>query len=85
MARVEKLSFDAYNESEVLKTAVENYKQRTGHYPERVLADQIYRNRSNLNFCKEHGIRLSGKRLADQSNKKLTRNSNTRTTQTVLK
>ena len=63
MARVEKLSFDAYNESEVLKTAVENYKQRTGHYPERVLADQIYRNRSNLNFCKEHGIRLSGKRL----------------------
>ena len=85
MARVEKLSFDAYNESEVLKTAVENYKQRTGHYPERVLADQIYRNRSNLNFCKEHGIRLSGKRLADQSNKKLTRKPNTRTTQTVLK
>ena len=85
MARVEKLSFDAYNESEVLKTAVENYKHRTGHYPERVLADQIYRNRSNLNFCKEHGIRLSGKRLADQSNKKLTRNPNTRTTQTVLK
>ena len=63
MARVEKLSFDAYNESEVLKTAVENYKQRTGHYPERVLVDQIYRNRENLNFCKEHGIRLSGKRL----------------------
>lgn len=63
MARVEKLSFDAYNESEVLKTAVENYKQRTGHYPERVLVDQIYRNRTNLNFCKEHGIRLSGKRL----------------------
>lgn len=63
MARVEKLSFDAYNESEVLKTAVENYKQRTGHYPERVLVDQIYRNRTNLNFCKEHGIRISGKKL----------------------
>ena len=46
-----------------MKTAVENYKQRTGHYPERVLVDQIYRNRTNLNFCKEHGIRLSGKRL----------------------
>ena len=63
MARVEKLSFDAYNESEVLKTAVENYKKRTGHYPERVLVDQIYRNRTNLNFCKEHGIRISGKKL----------------------
>ena len=63
MARVEKLSFDAYNESEVLITAVENYKQRTEHYPERVLVDQIYRNRTNLNFCKEHGIRISGKKL----------------------
>ena len=63
MARVEKLSFDAYNESEVLKTAVENYKKRTGHYPERVLVDQIYRNRTNLNFCKSKGIRLSGKKL----------------------
>ena len=56
MARVEKLSFDAYNESEVLKTAVENYKQRTGHYPARVLVDQIYRNRENLNFCKKLNI-----------------------------
>ncbi len=63
MARVEKLSFDAYNESEVLKTAVENYKQRTGHYPARVLVDQIYRNRENLNFCKKLNIRISGKRL----------------------
>ena len=44
ICRLEKLSFDAYNESKVLKTAIENYKQRTGHYPERVLADQIYRN-----------------------------------------
>lgn len=63
MARVEKLSFDAYNESEVLKTAVQNYKERTGHYPERVLVDKIYRNRENLNFCKKLGIRISGKRL----------------------
>ena len=67
MARVEKLSFDAYNESEVLKTAVENYKQRTGHYPERVLVDQIYRNRTNIIFCKEHGIRISGKKLGRPS------------------
>lgn len=63
MARIEKLSFDAYNESEVLVTAVENYKNRTGHYPERVLVDKIYRNRENIQFCKERGIKISGKRL----------------------
>ena len=56
-------SFDAYNESGVLKSAIENYKQRTGHYPERILEDQIYRNRDNITFCSELGIRLSGKRL----------------------
>jgi IS5 family transposase len=63
LARLERLSFDAYNESDVLITAVENYKGRTGHYPERVLVDQIYRNRKNRAFCKEHGIRMSGPAL----------------------
>lgn len=63
MARLEKLSFDAYNESDILITALENYRKRTGHYPERVLADQIYRNRDNINFCKKWHIRLSGKAL----------------------
>lgn len=62
-ARVEKLSFDAYNESEVLQGAVENYYRRHGHYPERVLADTIYRKRENLAYCKLHGIRLSGPAL----------------------
>lgn len=63
MARLEKLSFDAYNESDVLITALENYRERTGHYPERVLADQIYRNRENIRFCKKWNIRLSGRAL----------------------
>ena len=63
MCRIERLSFDAYNESAVLKTAIEKYKKRTGHYPERVLADQIYRNRDNIAFCSRLGIRLSGKKL----------------------
>ena len=63
MARIEKLSFDAYNESDVLIGAIENYHRRTGRYPERVLADKIYRNRRNLAFCKECGIRLSGPAL----------------------
>ena len=68
MCRIEKLSFNAYNESAVLKTAIENYKQRTGHYPERVLVDQIYRNRENISFCSGHGIRISGKKLGRPKN-----------------
>lgn len=63
MARLEKLSFDAYNESDVLIGAIERYRERTGHYPERALADKIYRNRENLAFCKLHDIRLSGPSL----------------------
>ena len=63
MARLEKLSFDAYNESDVLIGAIERYRERTGHYPERALVDKIYRNRENLAFCRLHGIRLSGPSL----------------------
>ena len=50
--RIEKISFDAYNESACLKEAAEHFKERTGHYPERILADQIYRTRENRSFCK---------------------------------
>lgn len=62
-SRLEKQSFDAYNEATTLKDIVERYKDRTGRYPERVLADKIYRNRDNLNYCKSLGIRLSGPAL----------------------
>lgn len=63
MCRLEKLSFDMHNESEVLMTAIENYKQCIGHYPKRVLVDQIYRNRDNIAFFSGLGIRLSNKRF----------------------
>ena len=59
-ARREWAAFDAYNEGLYLQEAVERYKERTGHYPERVLADTIYRNRENRRYCKAHGIRLFG-------------------------
>ena len=65
--RLEKVSFDAYNESGCLIESVERYKTRTGHYPERVLADQIYRTRDNRAYCKGHGIRLSGPKLGRPS------------------
>ena len=61
--RLEYLSFDAYNEAGALQQTIEHYRERTGHYPAKVLADKIYRNRDNLNFCKERGIRLSGPAL----------------------
>lgn len=62
-ARLEVLSFDAYNESSNLKDMAERYWERTGHYPNRILADKIYRNRDNLAYCKLHHIRLSGPAL----------------------
>lgn len=40
-----------------------SWYKREGHYPSRILADKIYRNRENLNYCKAHGIRLSGPAL----------------------
>ncbi len=63
LARLEKLCFDAYNECDVLIDAVERYHARTGRYPERVLADQIYRTRKNRAYCKANGIRMSGPAL----------------------
>jgi len=61
--RLEVLSFDAYNESVNLQEMAERYKKRTGHYPSRILADKIYRNRDNLAYCKLKQIRLSGPAL----------------------
>ncbi len=62
-ARIERLDFEPYNESQDVWKAVEQYREHYGCYPERILADKIYRNRQTLAFCKEHGIRLSGPAL----------------------
>ena len=62
-ARIEHLSFDSFNEGPMLQNAIEAYKYRTDHYPERVLVDQIYRTKDNIAFCKKNGIRLSGPKL----------------------
>lgn len=61
--RLETFSFEAYNEATFLIEVIERFRQRTGKYPQRVLADKIYRNRENLRFCKNHRIRLSGPAL----------------------
>jgi len=62
-AFIDRLSWDAYNEEIDLIPAVEAYKKYNGYYPARVLADQIYRNKTNRDYCRERGIRLSGPAL----------------------
>ena len=61
--RVEHLSWDAFNEAKTLEETVERYKEETGYYPQRILADKIYRNRDNLQYCKKYGIHMSGPKL----------------------
>jgi hypothetical protein len=62
-ATVERLDWNAYNESKTLQDSVERYKAQTGHYPKRILADKIYRTRENRAYCAEHGIRMNGPKL----------------------
>lgn len=62
-ARIERLDFEPYNESEDFWKAVQGYHDRYSCWPERILANKIYRNRQTLAFCKEHHIRLSGPAL----------------------
>ena len=52
-----------------MQEAVGRYYKRTGHYPERLLVDQIYRTRDNRAFCKQYGIRMSGPKLGRPSAK----------------
>ena len=62
-SRLEYCSFTAYNEAGNLQEIAERFRKREGHYPARILADKIYRNRDNLAYCKQHNIRLSGPAL----------------------
>jgi hypothetical protein len=60
---IDRLSWDSFNEAGDLISQVEKYKERYGHYPESVHADKIYQNRENRRFCKELGVRMTGKPL----------------------
>ena len=60
---VDRINWEAYNESGDLKAQVEQYRKRFGFYPESVHADKIYRTRENRQYCKANGIRLSGQPL----------------------
>ena len=62
-AFMDKISWNAYNESSDLIPTIERYRQKHGCYPEAVMVDKIYRNRDNINYCTRRGIRISGPRL----------------------
>lgn len=61
---VETISWDNFNESTFLTDQIERYRASFGFYPESVHADQIYRTRKNLSYCRQRGIRFTGQPLA---------------------
>jgi len=60
---IERQSYNNFNEGAGLIACVEGYRDTYGYYPEAILVDKIYRNRTNLNYCKGRNIRLSGPKL----------------------
>ena len=61
--RIERVEYDVFNEAMDFTAILERYKERNERYPERVLADRIYRNRENIAYCKSRGIKMSGPAL----------------------
>jgi hypothetical protein len=62
-AFLDDLSWEAFNEGTRLMATVQKYKERFGYYPEEVMADKIYCNRSNRAALKLLGIALRAKPL----------------------
>ena len=62
---IDTMTFDPYNEGEhdEFKKVIEKYVKRFGCCPKRVLADKIYRTKANRDYCKQHGIHISGPKL----------------------
>jgi hypothetical protein len=57
---VDRISWEAYNESVDLVQQIEAFRRRFGHDPASVHVDKIYCTRENRRYCKSRGIRLSG-------------------------
>ena len=64
---LDELGWEAFNESTHLQQQAESFRRRFGQYPASIHADQIYRTRDNLRWCKERSIRLSGPPLGKPS------------------
>jgi len=59
IARVNNLSWEAYNEGEDLTMQVEAYKQVHGYFPELVQVDKIYATRKNRKYLSDRNIRIT--------------------------
>ncbi len=62
-AQVDHLRWDAFHEGLDLTSQVEAYRERTGHYPEKVLADPLYGTQENRRYLKQKAIHFAGKPL----------------------
>ena len=62
-SRIDRLNWDAYNESEDIELQVENYCRVYGCYPKVLLADRIYLTRENRKYLKGLNIKIYGKPL----------------------
>ena len=71
-SRINKISWEAYNESTELKGQVEEYHRLNGYYPKLVLADNIYGTRDNRKYLNSLNIRFSCKPLGRPSAKQQT-------------
>ena len=58
IARLDRLSWGAFNESQILQEQVEAYRATQGYWPEKVAVDHIYGTRENRNWCKQRGVHL---------------------------
>ena len=58
-ARIDRLSWNAFNECTDLMDQVESYKTIRGYYPALIQADKIYFSRENRNFLDEKNIRYT--------------------------
>lgn len=63
MAHVDHLRWEAFHEGLDLPTQVEAYRERYGHYPERVIVDPLYGTRATRSYLKQLGIHFAGKPL----------------------
>ena len=58
---VDRIGWDAYNESVDLVEQIEAYSRRFGHYSASVHVDKIYSTRENHRYCHSKGIRPRGR------------------------
>ena len=61
------MDYENFPEAQYLEKSAEEYRRIFGFYPKTIIGDRIYGNRSNRDYCKSKGIRLSGPGLGRKS------------------